>query len=321
MLEKTASMLGKLLLSPATVGGRLNSEYVESEKANLIDRIRASMNDKIKYSMKRLMEIMCAGEKYGVDVLGSEEQTEKITVGKLTRYYRELLSTAAVEVFYCGSSDQKRVETAVLESLESLPRGETGAELITEIKLDAPENVGYHSESMDVTQGKLAIGFRLGEAMKGLNFAALSVFNAVYGGSVTSKLFMNVREKLSLCYFASSKLDRRKGIMLVISGIEFDKYEAAIKEILLQLENAGKGDIDDSELESAKRAVVNELKTIMDSGIRLEDYYLGQALDEVFCSPEEMAALAEQVTKDEVTKIAAGVRPDTVYFLKGNGEA
>ena len=130
-----------------------------------------------------------------------------------------------------------------------------------------------------MTKGKLALGFRTrGACVWEEDNPALLVFNALYGGTPTSKLFLNVREKLSLCYFASSMLEKFKGVMVVSSGIEFRNYEKAKAEILAQLDNCRTGAFEDWELEGARRAVISALRATMDAQGRLEDYWMGQAV-------------------------------------------
>ena len=191
----------------------------------------------------------------------------------------------------------------------------------TDIRMNSlEERIRYFEEELQVTQGKLAIGFRLGDCMEDPNAAAIKVFNAIFGGSASSKLFLNVREKLSLCYFASSWVDLHKGILGVSSGIEFDKYDAAISEIFSQLEAVKRGDITDAELSAAKSSVASDYRTIEDTPYQLEDFYLNQALIGPDCSPSELAALAEEITVKEVVEIAKGVECDSVYFLRGQKE-
>jgi predicted Zn-dependent peptidase len=319
ILEKVTALLGEMLLLPNTHNGILLREYVESERRNLIDEIAAEINDKRSYSIKRLLEIMCDGEAYGVGRLGEQSTAAAITPQALTKYYRNLLSSARIEIFYCGAAPLKRVESALLEAFSTLPRGKCADEVVTDVVLTAGNPPKVVEEAMDVGQGKLAIGFRLGACMKAPNYAAISVFNAIYGGAVTSKLFLNVREKLSLCYFASSAVQKLKGVMLVSSGIEFDKYEEAKNEILSQLDAVRNGEIEDWELTSAKRAVITSIQTALDRPAGIEGLYFENAISGIGCTPDELAALSETVTKDDVQKIAQSVVLDTIYFLKGTG--
>lgn len=321
LLSEITGLLGEMLLMPNTHGGLLRREYVESEREKLIEKIRAGINNKRSYSMKRLFEQMCSMEDYSVGRFGSEQSAEVITPQSLTKHYHELIANSPVEIFYCGSSDPKLVKKIIRNVLSAMPRADEKPDLGTDIRMNSlEEKPRYFEDQLNVTQGKLAIGFRLGDCMLEPNTAAIKVFNAVYGGSVTSKLFMNVREKLSLCYFASSGVDLHKGIMAVSSGIEFDKYDSALNEILAQLDNVKEGNFDDFELTAAKSSVASDYRTIEDNPVTLEDYYLTQILIGPDCSPLELASLTEEVTKQQVIDIAKGVELDAIYFLRGPKE-
>jgi len=322
ILESMVALVGEMLLQPRTHGGLFLREYVESERDQLLEQIRGRINEKRSYSVRRLYELMCSMEDYATDKLGSETEAESITPHALTRHYHQLLADAPVELFYCGSADPARVKSAFLSALAALPRSDEDPDIGTDIRMNALEaEPRYFEEQLQVTQGKLAIGFRLGEAMLDPDPAAIRVFNALYGGSVTSKLFMNVREKLSLCYFASSWADLHKGILTVSSGIEFDKYDAALAEIFAQLEAVKKGDFTPDELEAAKRSVSGDYRTVSDSAFALENYYLDQALIGPDCAPDELAQLASEITAQDVVEIAQGVECDAIYFLRGKKEA
>ncbi len=318
ILEKASSLLGEMLLSPNTHGGLLLTEYVDSERKNLIDDIRAGINDKRSYSLDRLFELMCSDEAFGTNKLGNESHAEAITAVALTKHYRNILATSKIEIFYCGAHDADRVEAAVRSALSTLPRNGAAMQFNTDVKLTAAAtNTRSFTDKLEVNQGKLTVGFRLGKCMLSPNYAAIMVFNAVFGGSVTSKLFSNVREKLSLCYYASSLIEKHKGIMAVASGVEFAKFDEALKEILAQLDAIRQGEISDWELMSARRAVITSIKSTMDKPTGLEDLFFDQSVASIKITPDELAALADSVTLAEVAAIASGVELDTVYYLTG----
>lgn len=320
ILEKITALLGELLLSPNTHGGQLLCDYVDSERKNLIDEIRSGINDKRRYSLDRLFELMCQGEAFGNNRLGSETQAELITSHALTKHYKQLLSESRIEIFYFGAHDAVRVETALLEALSALPRTGLAELAATDVRLSAVSDTPRtFTESFDVNQGKLTLGFRLGKTMLSPNYAALAVFNAIFGGSVTSKLFMNVREKLSLCYYASSVIEKHKGVMAVASGVEFSKFDEAQREILAQLDAIKNGDISDWELLSAKRAVITTVKSTMDKTTGLEELFFDQAISSIKMTPDELAALADGVTVKDIIEIASDIELDTIYTMTGTG--
>lgn len=319
LLEPAARLLGELLLCPRTENGVFAAEYVESERANLIDRIRAQRNDKRQYSTYRLAQEMCRGEAFGVDKLGEEERVRAITPASLWQRYQQLLAHARVELYYCGSADVQRVENALLDAFAALPVNGRRQQPACQVQAHAPDGAPrLVEESLDVTQGKLAMGLRTGGiTAASAEFPDLLLLNAVFGGTSMSKLFMNVREKLSLCYFASSGLDRIKGLMLISSGIEFEKYRQAKDEILAQLEACRRGEITADELEGARRIVVNALRTTLDSQGRMVDYWLGQAVAGLTEGPEELAEKVERVGAEQLALAAQKLELDTIYFLKG----
>ena len=321
VFEKTANLSCEMLLAPNTRGGLFLPAYVESEKEKLLELIRSRVNEKRSYAHFRLLEQMCCYEDYAVSRFGTEDTAESIYYQKLTKYYHSLISASPVEIFYCGSMEASKVANILSDALSGMTRGEINYDIGTDIRMNAVEDkVRSFVDEMSVTQGKLVMGFRLGECMEEPDLAAIYVFNAVYGSGVTSKLFMNVREKLSLCYYASSTVDTHKGIMLVSSGVDFDKVDEAKSEILAQLEAVKSGDISDEELEAARRSVASDLCACLDSQGELEGFYLANTIDGLEFSPDELAALVCDVSREDVIKIASSVVLDAEYFLRGGGE-
>ena len=318
ILEPAADLLGEVLLKPYTEKGVFSSGYTDGEKANLIDRIRAQINDKRTYAVRRLTREMCKYEAFGADKLGDEESVSNLTPESLWEQYQKLLREARVEVYFCGSADPDRVAGALRSALSALPVNEDRVDPVCDVRVTAGPEPIVVEETMDVTQGKLALGFRTG----GLTcweeeYPALYLATAVFGGTTLSKLFMNVREKLSLCYYASATLERMKGLVLVSSGIEFDKYETARNEILAQLEAVKRGEIEDWELEGSRRTLISACMTTLDEQSRQEEFWLGQAAAGLEESPEEFAARLEAVTREQVAVAAQKWELDTVYLLKG----
>ena len=321
VLHDAAELLGQLLLSPATRGGLLLPQYVDSEREKLLDVIRSRVNNKRGYALSRCVEEMCCCEDFAVSRLGSESSCEAINYKKLTRQYHTLLQESPVEIFYCGRAGKKELTAALRDALITLPRGEINYEIGTDLRMNAlEEQPRFTREELDVNQGQLVIDWRLGDSMEDPDQAALYVFNAVFGSGSSSKLFQNVREKLQLCYDVGSLVDLHKGLLLVSAGIDFDKMEAARDEIFAQLEAMGRGEISDEELTAAKAGLASDLRAMCDSQGELEGFTLSQTLDGLDYGPLELAALVEDVSKDAVTRIAQSVDCDQIYFLAGKAE-
>ena len=317
VLKDTIELTLDLLLSPVTRGGLLLPAYVESERDKLLDLISSRMNNKRSYAVLRCIEEMCCCENFAVSRYGDEESCRSINYKKLSRHYRILLQTSPIELFYCGRASLRDVKALLRDHLSTLPRGEIDTEIGTEIRMNALEAEPRSTvEEMDVAQANLVIGWRLGECMDDPDFAALYVFNDLFGGSTGSKLFLNVREKLSLCYYASSIIDIRKGLLLVSSGIQLTNLDAAKAEIFAQLDAVCRGDFSEDDLRTAKAGVISDLRSIPDSQGALESFYLSQAVAGADYSPTDLAELVNEVTAEQVIDIAKSVECDQIYLLK-----
>ena len=312
LLEPMADLLGELFLSPATRNGRLRGDYVDSERANLADLIRSDINDKRLYAARRLLEEMCAGEPYGLSRLGTAREVERISLQRLNSHYQAILPAARLELFYCGAAPEKRVAGAFTRAFAALPR-QGAVEPAATTRRPAPEQCRVVEETMDVGQAKLGMGFRTDSR----DMPAVMVMNSMFGGTSNSKLFLNVREKLSLCYYAGSTYHRSKGLVTVSSGIEAANYERAVAEILAQLEALKEGRWEDWEFQGARSSLRNSLLSLEDSAAGLEDFAVGQA---AVGGDESIPLLLEAVsavTPERVREAAASLQSDTIYFLKG----
>ena len=315
ILQPMIEFVCQTLLKPVRTAWLLEEPYVSSEQLNLINAIEANLNEKRSYAARQLVKTMCAGEAYGVSRLGETEEVRAITPQSLTDHWQKVLAGSRAEIFYLGAQAPETVAGLFAEQLQRLPREELsqpGTQVIRHA-----EAVKERFETLDVTQGKLCMGLRTGITSRDPEYPALVLLNAVFGAGTTSKLFLNVREAKSLCYYASSGIDAVKGIMTVSSGIEFEKYDEARAAILEQLDRCRQGEISDKELSDAKRHLDSGLRMQADSPGGLDHFYVGQAITGLNGTLEGLRERIGQVTKEQVIAAAKSLSLDTVYFLKG----
>lgn len=316
VFEPVMEFMAEILLHPLTKNGGFVPEFVEGEKRNLANAIEARINDKRSFAMSELLRLMCPDEAYGVPRLGELSDVARADAQGLFAHYRRLLRESQAELFYMGRQSAQQVAQCLRRVLGELPRAEAFTPVKT-VQGHAPDVPQELRRTLDVTQGKLCIGFRTGCTVCDAQYPALLLLNAVFGGGVTSKLFQTVREKLSLCYYAGSSIEKFKGVMVVSAGIEFDRYETAKNEILHQLQLCCDGEITDDELESARRYLLSELTLAQDSPGRLDDFYMGQVVAGLSGSMQDLSDGIRRVTKQDIAAAAQRLRLDTIYFLEG----
>ncbi len=315
LLDEVTELLFEILLDPICDGDAFNEAYTESEKANQIDAINAKINNKAVYARSRCIEEMCKNERFGMQETGTVEDVEACNKENIFAQYKYALSKYPVEIFFVGHCDADKLADKLSSIFASIKR-ETLPIPQTEIVREAAA-VQRITEDMPVNQGKLTIGFRTGTTLVDADYPALMMFNEMYGGGVTSKLFMNVREKLSLCYYSSSSPDAVKGLMIVSSGIEVANREIAEKAIFEQLEMMKNGEFSEYEQNSALLSLVNSYRELSDSARGLETWYLGRKLLGINNDPDDVVKSLEAVTREEIIAAANKASLDTIYFLNG----
>ena len=317
VLKPMLEFLAELLLeSPTEKGGFLPS-FVESEKKNLIATIESEMNDKRAYAMGRLLRTMCREDTFGLPRLGDKEQVAEIDAVQLYDHYQKILRESPIEIFYVGSAEPEEISEQLQPLLSRLDRNYVNLESQT----------GFHScegrdltETMEVSQGKLCMGFVSPITNRTEEFPAMQLLNTIFGSGMTSKLFMNIREKMSLCYSIGSGYYGTKGIVTVSAGIDFDKEELTRQEVMRQLKACQDGDISDEELTAARQAILSSLRATHDSPGSIEGYYATAALSGMGMTPAEYMAAVETVTKEQVVAAANTLTLHTTYFLKGDSQ-
>ena len=315
--EDAVDFLIDVILNPNCENEKFDEENTAREIKFTLENIEAEKNDKRAYALSRLRQLMCANEPYGIDREKLEEDVRNLDSKKLFLAYKNLLETATIVITACGSLSEKMLEEKFCEFAKKIPH-RNAAELST-IYISKADEIRYFTEEMDITQAKLVIGLRSGMTSSDDDYFPFRVMTDIFGGGPYSRLFLNVREKMSLCYYCGARLLRDKGIIFIQSGIEEENYEKALNEILNQLEIMKKGEFSDEDYTSSITALCDAFRGVGDSPAAVCAFYNSQAFDNELVSGKEFAEKISAVTKEQVTECAKRVTVDTVYLLKGEG--
>lgn len=311
-----AEFLKDYIFSPLTENDGFIPSYVESEKINLKNTILGLINDKKAYAELKCREAMFGQKGYGMFEAGYVEDLDEITPQNLYTFYRDILSTAKVDIFLSGSLDENAVKDT--EKILASAFDSRSADYIS-TEIPEPTNVEIREvvEDADVAQSKLCMGLRCGVDPLSDEYYALVMASCIFGGSPFSKLFNNVREKLSLAYYAVARTSKFNSVMMISSGIQTENYQAAYDEIIIQFKKMQNGEIDDFEIDSAKKYLTNAYNSISDSLHGMEDYYLSQVIMGVEQSIDDLLDNIRAVDRERIAAVMKKVKFDTVYFLKG----
>lgn len=313
---EAAQLLSDIIFKPNVKNSSFGAESLAMEKRLLIQRIEEEMNDKRTYAFNKCISYMCQNEAYGKDKYGTVEEIENVKMAEVYDAWKNMLSTAVFQITVVGAADADRVASVFEKHFEKIER--KPAEIET-VFIQRGRRFNHYEEKFPVNQGKLVMGFRAGMQHRRDNIFAMTVMNDIFGMGTYSKLFMNIREKMSLAYYCWSRLVASKGIVLVESGIDTDKERKVSAEVLSQLSDLRNGKTDPEVLESSKRALRERHTFTNPEGIL--GWYSAQVTCDEIITPDEMVSGIEQVTMDDVCAAAKKLSIDTIFMLSAQEEA
>lgn len=317
LFQRALELLSNVMLHPLTVDGGFSPEYVQAEKEQQKKRINAMIDDKVAFARERLLQEMTKGEPYAIPRLGRIEELDALDPKALYEQYRQVLKTAPMHVYVIGDVELDEVADFIFRAFdfERAPQDQFAKVRSRHDVREVKEVV----DRLDVNQGKLNLGFRTGIDATSDDWTALMVANGIFGSFPHSKLFMNVREKHSLAYYCSSRIDSNKGLLYVQAGVEPANFEKAIAIIKEQLEELKKGNVTDEEFSFTVNGLVNGYKTTLDSPTSAADIHLNGLIVGKIRTPDEVIENLGKVSVEDVVRVAQNITLDTVYMLRDKG--
>lgn len=317
--DRCASLLGDMVLCPRLSEGAFDEQDFALEKQNLIDTIEAEINEKRTYAINQCRRMMFEGTELATPKYGTVEGAQALTAKAAAERYHEIIKSSQIEITFVGCGDPTAAKEKFRELFSNIERHVAGAQPL--VLPAVPQAEKTATKVMEVAQGKLVMGMRTERLDSKDKIDAAKLMSALYGGTPSSKLFRNVREKLSLCYYCVARLDQPTESLMVDIGVEHANRDKAQAAILEQLKAIASGDFTESELHETKLAYANSIRASKDSLSATEMWYLMQILNGTSYTPDQEVEAILSVTAERVAKIAKTVQLDSVFFLTGEGKA
>ncbi len=317
LFPEVVSMLGEMLHSPHFDGGKYPAATVESEKQVLRDAINAAVNDPRGFAHTNVRKLLCKGEPYGLSLIGEADTVDALTPATLTARYHALLGESTPIWCYVGGAPEAEVVSLLEAQFPTL--GGTPTPYLADVHAHTG-TIRTGELEMPIEQGRLSLGYRSDIAMGDPLAPALVLMNEILGGSPASKLFMNVRERLGLCYHCSSSLDLFKGVLFASCGIKSSNRAVAERAMLAELEEIRCGNFSETELNAARRSLANTYRTATDNPAVLSRFYTGRLAAGAFEEMDAWRARLLRVTREEIVAAAERTRLGAVFFLRGKEE-
>lgn len=306
-------LLCEMLFHPALTNGLFRESDVTTERRCLAESVRAQVNEKGWYARRRAEQLLCPNEAYGIGRYGSADRIDALTPAAVTAAWKRALRDATVHLILQSDAPLPQAEEAFAAAFAAVS-GRAPLRCTTDTSVTLPA-LRRETERMDVNQCKLVMGFRTGCAEPDEGVAATRLLSALLGGTATSLLMRNVREKLSLCYYCSTQYDRIKGVLFAQSGVDEQNAARTETEILNQIEIVRRGEFTQDELEAARRAVLQSFEAVNDSQTAVSAWYSTQDLSQPPKTPADTRAEIAAVTREQVIAAAKRLSHECVYLL------
>ncbi|TRM12454.1 insulinase family protein [Lentibacillus cibarius] len=321
IMDEAVNLLKEVIFHPISENEAFLPSVVDREKSTLQQKMNSIVDDKMRYANMRLIDKMCSNERYGLHIQGYEDDLKSITAENLYAYYQSVLKTDQLDIYVSGDFESDVMEEKIKSEFErecDWDSKEAMAEPNSEKQSDGPNEM---METQEIQQAKLHFGYRTHITYADNDYAALHVFNGLFGGFPSSKLFINVREKNSLAYYAASKFESHKGLLFVFSGIAPEDYGQAREIIEKQLEAMKNGDFTEEEMANTKALIINQLLETMDDSRGLIELLYQQVVADTEWSPLDLIEGIKHVSKKDVVNAANKCDLDTIYLLTSKGGA
>lgn len=314
LLKESIDVFLDIIFNPLIQDEKFNNEYLDSEKEKLKQIILGKKDNKAKYAYDRCIEEMYKDKPFGLYKFGYEEDLEGIDSKNLYEYYKKLISECKIDIFISGEIYEDILN--VFNENENIKRLNERSPIYNKRsqKADSIEHERIVNEKMDVSQGKLVIGLEVGINDKDSKYSA-TIYNAILGGTPTSKMFQNVREKAHLAYVASSNYIRHKNNIFIRCGIEIENYQKALDLIKVQIDDMKNGNFTDTDIENAKTSIISVIRAIPEEQDSEITYYFGQEIAEYEMEYDIYEEKIRNVQKEDIINIANSIKINTIYFL------
>ena len=318
LAKEYADLLFGVAYKPNVKNGSFVDAEVDIEREKLRELIESEINDKRGYCVKQAKRKFFGDDLAGVERLGYLDELDAVDGAALYNAHVAMVNTAEIEIIVVGALDAAQIKARFFENF--VQANHAPAKQAAHSAMPYAAQAAAFSEEMDIEQGKLALIFTAGQPVyKGSEYAAMRLACAIFGISPMSRLFVNVREKQSLCYYCAAQYLPFSGALLVDSGVDFANAERTKQAVLKELAALCNAEVSDKELEEVKLYITNALLRAADSTQALEAMALSAIARGDIKTPQQEIEEINAVTKSEIMQAIKRFKLSVSYVLTKEG--
>ena len=318
ILDGIIEIVSEMILFPNIDNESFDNRIVEQELNFVRDSLKAEKNNTRAYAATKCNEIINRNNSCYPTINGLLSQVDEMSSKSIYEYYKYVLSVSSLDVFYIGNCDMNTVSEKVQKYFSAFSGKNAKCDSIK--KYELPKDFISQKEALPVSQSKLALGFDTGIDISSPDYYSVLLLNEIFGGSSSSKLFINVRERMNICYYCSSSYSIYSGVILVSCGINSANYNRARDAIFNQLKEIQNGNVDEQELLNAKKSLENCYIQIYDNPLEIQAFYGGRSVLGIYEDIDACRAKISEVTLDDIVAASKKIKCIAEFLVEGTSD-
>lgn len=323
VVSDALKFLYDMIYDQSIENGRFDENLVNREKEYIKDKIKEQKDEKLKYGILKMEQILSKDEPFATSVFGDENQIDKITSNDIYNRYINVLNDSCINILISGNLDGYDNIEEIVKNIfnEKINSNVNAKDLVYDKHIDDSnkKDINETYETQQTTQSVITFGMRIRNSTTD-DFFALNVYNAILGSTPSSKLFQYFREKESLAYTVRSRYYRFKSIIIIYAGIQKKNYEKAKEVVEKQIKDMEDGNITDIEFNAAKDSLVSDLVEWNDSKMSLAKMLFVNAFTNTNYTLNEMIEKIQKVSLQDVINVAKKITLEEIYLLGGEAD-
>lgn len=290
-------------VSDILLNSKFESEKIEKEKGVIIEELNMYLDTPMQYIGDLWEKLLYGDQPAGRLTIGSKENIKSFEREQLINYLNNHYLAKNTVVGIAGDVTPEKSKQKVGNAFDDMRTGSIQGKPEVKEEQEEPQILARYK---DTDQTHMVLGVRGYDAFSPDRFAQ-SLLATMLGGNMSSRLFIEVREKRGLCYYieCSSEVKTDSGYLAVKAGLDHDEINQAVNVILNEFKEMREGNFPESELQKAKDYLKGNLTLRLESSDERAMFYTAQELlTEEILTPEEKFEKIDQVTKEDLQRVA-----------------
>ena len=293
-------------VSDIFLNSTLPKKEVEKERGVIIQEINMLSDHPLSYVQILWPELLYGDQPAGWNIAGTKKNIMGISRKELADYWKKQYVALNTVVCIAGGVKQRQSLELAKKYFTKIPTSSPLEKAKVVEKQNSPQCLIHFKET---DQTHLCLGVRSYDSFHHDKYV-IETLGTILGGMMSSRMFIEVREKLGLCYYIRTSIDNNPdtGFLVTQAGVDNKNVEKAILTILKEYKRVSSTKVSALELKKAKDNIKGKMALQLESSDALASYYGGQELmDKKILTPDEIFKKIDKVSANDILRVSKDI--------------